>query len=258
LNDGVQFPQKIADFIKKHIIFVGCYSPIGDDFVILIPDMYMLMPVHEKEYYEVSKNIIPFNSKIPVAKFRGSQTGPGVFYNMTVVQNMTRPRLKAAHISLEYPNLLDVRFIDSYNVQNIGGEEYVNYMNSKFGPVAPREKMKDFNKNMYLLCFDGNHAPPFARPEMIMASGSVPIFQTNYNKYWSFLLEDKKNYIKIKDDLSDLVDTVNYLNNNKPVAETIANNAKELATNIINYDFIHEYFVEVLNLISLKSNNILE
>jgi hypothetical protein len=58
--------------------------------------------------------------------------------------------------------------------------------------------------------------------------------------------------------LSDLVDTVNYLNNNNQVAETIANNAKELATNIINYDFIHEYFVEVLNLISLKSNNILE
>jgi len=252
LNDGVNFPEHITDFIKKHIIFVGCYSPIGDDFIILIPDLYMLMSEYEGEYNEVCRNIIPFNNKIPIAKFRGSQTGSGLLYNMTEVQNMTRPRLKAAHMSLEHPTLLDVRFIGSYDIQNTGGEEYINYMNSKFGPVSQKEPMKDFNQYRYVLCFDGNYAPPFARPEMIMASGSVPIFQTNYNKYWSFFLEDGINYVKIKDDLSDLIPAINNLNNNPHYSETIANNARELAKNVINYDLIREYFIETINIVSLK------
>jgi hypothetical protein len=249
LNDGINYPENISNYIKKHIIMLSAYSIIGrEEIEFLIPDLYILTDNHRVGLIRSYKNNIPFFKRIPIAKFRGSQTGG--LYNMEAVIANNLPRLKGAHMSLDYPFLLDIRFINSYNIQNTDGDKYINYMNNKFGPPFPLEPMENFNRNRYLLCFDGNESPPFARPEIIMISGSVPLFQTKFIKYWSIFLKDGINYIKINDDLTNLIDVIHYLNNNNKIALKIANNARQLALDVITPSFQDEYLIHILNSIS--------
>jgi len=248
-NDGINYPIKIYDYIKNHIIMLSPYSKTGrEEIECLIPDLFIIQENNKQVFLRTLNTIIPIKDKIPIAKFRGSQTGG--FYNMNSVKTNNLPRLKGIHLALEYPTLLDIKFINSYDIQNTGGQEYIDYMTNKFGNPAKFEPMYEFNKNRYLICFDGNEAPPYFRSEAIMVSGSVPLIQTNYIKYWSIFLEDGINYIKIKDDLSNLIDTVNYLNDNIEIAEEIAKNAKDLAKELLMPDFIDEYFLYVFNSIT--------
>jgi hypothetical protein len=228
---------------------LSAYSTLErNEIEFLIPDLYILSNNHRIGFIRSYRNNIPFFKRLPIAKFRGSQTGG--LYNMNAVLKNDLPRLKGAHMSLDYSSLLDIRFINSYDIQNTDGEKYIDYMNNKFGSPSALEPMENFNRNRYLLCFDGNESPPFARPEIIMISGSVPLFQTNYIKYWSIFLEDYVNYIKINDDLSNLIDVINYLNNNKEIALKIANNARQLALDVITPSFQDEYLIHILNSIS--------
>ena len=244
-EDGLDYSDDILEFIKKHIILLSPYSKIGrEDLEILIPDMYMMLQKNRNDFYATMNNNIPFQQRIPIAKFRGSQTG-GV-YNMEEVRKMNLPRLKANHLSKQFPQLLDSKLI-SYDCQNTGGQEYINYMNKTFGPPAPKEPMSSFNHYRYLLCFDGNQAPPFARPETIMISHSVPFFQTEYIKYWSCFLKDHENYIFIKKDLSNLISSIQEMNQNYECSLKIANKARELAEKIMLPSFQDSYFINVLN-----------
>jgi len=251
LNDGINFDLEIKNYIKKHIILLGAYSLIGEeDLIIIIPDFCLLEEDNFQILNKVKKNQILFDKKQSIAKFRGSQTGGE--YNLNEIIKKTIPRLKGCFLSLENPLLLDIRFINSYDIQNTGGLDYINFMNKTFGAVKHFESLDSFNYFKYLICFDGNSAPPFLRPESIMSSGSVPIFQTNYNKYWSEFLKENVNYIKIKDDLSDLLDKIIFLNKNPLMAENIAKNALYLSKNLINEEFCQLYLKNIITLIIKK------
>jgi hypothetical protein len=251
-TDGLNFPINIKEFMVENILFINCYTDLSNSYeIILIPDFYLMENKFKKDYIESSNNNIPFFKRKPIAIFRGSQTG-GI-YNMQAIHKMELPRLKGVFMSRDNPQLLDIKFINSYKIQS-NCEKYSKYMNKMFGPPASYEKMKDLNNNRFLLCFDGNHAPPFARPEIIMVSGSVPLFQTNYQKYWSCLLKDEINYIKINDDLLNLIPKIEFLKEHPNKAKKIADNAKELANKILNFNFQDEYIVFILKKINDKNN----
>ena len=245
-EDGMDYPSDIIEYIKKHIIFVNSCSKLGrEDIEILIPDYYLLQQKTRDTIRSTLNNNIPFHKRIPIAKFRGSQTGG--LYNMEQVRKMNLPRLKASHLSKQFPQYLDSKLF-SYNCQNTGGQEYINYMNSTFGPPATKEPMENFNKYRYLLSMDGNTAT-YSRPEIIMFSGSVLFLQTEYIKYWSCFLQDGYNCILIKEDLSNLIPKIKEMNENYEQSLQIANNAKELAQQVIHPYFQDYYFIKVLNLI---------
>jgi hypothetical protein len=247
LNDGIDFPSDIKDFINRHILLLlfcdFIDSPLNE---ILIPDPYMSVESNRKILESVYNLQIPFFDRKPIAKFRGSQTGMPLQYNMDEVKLLRIARLKAVHLSLDFPDLLDVRFINSYDIQNNGGKEYTDYMNLTFGPPSEPESFEKFNNYRYLISFDGNFVA-FSRPELIMSSGSVPLIQTRYKKYWSDFLEDGKNYIKIDDALSNLTETIKWLNSNPGEAERIALNARKISQDYINPQFMDDYFCNVLN-----------
>jgi len=248
-EDGIDYPENVLEFIKKHVIVLSAYSKIGrENIEILIPDIYMMEPKFREAFYKTKNNIIPFNQRISIAKFRGSQTGG--LYNIEEVKKMEIPRLKAAHLSKEFPQYLDSKIMNTYDCQNNGGQEYINYMTITFGEPSKPEPMEKFNKNRYLICFDGNNAPPFARPETIMVSGSVPFFQTEYIKYWSCFLQDHYNYIFIEKDLSNLISSIKEMNSNFEMSKQIAKKAKILAEQVMTPEFQDKYLTSVLNLIS--------
>ena len=248
-DDGIDYPENVLEFIKKHVIVLSAYSKIGrENIEILIPDIYMMESQFREAFYKTKNNNIPFNERITIAKFRGSQTGG--LYNMEEVAKMQIPRLKAAHLSKEFPQYLDSKIMNTYDCQNNGGQEYIDYMKNTFGEPAKAEPMNKFNNFRYLICFDGNNAPPFARPETIMVSGSVPFFQTEYIKYWSCFLQNNYNYIFIEKDLSNLISSVKEMNSNFEMSKQIAKKAKILAEQVMTPEFQDKYITSVLNLIS--------
>jgi len=247
-TDGIEYPQEVMDLIEKHIVLLGCYSLPGRLYnELMIPDFNLLGS--RDVYQKVVKLATPFSERIPVAKFRGAQTGG--MYNMETVRSLKLPRLRAMHIAKDHPDLLDIRFTLTYDIQNNGGEEYLRYMKETFGSNAKYERMDTLTSHRYLLSFDGNGAT-YARQEMIMASGSVPLFQTRFVKYWSHFLEDGVNYVRIHDDLSNLVRVVQNLNENPKLAEAIASNARALANEVLSPEFQDEYFSYILETISRK------
>ena len=250
LNDGIDFPQYLRDFIRKHILLLlfcdFTENPLGE---IIIPDPYMFDESFRETYKKIYDNPIAFNDKIPIAKFKGSQTGGD--FNMQEVELLTNPRLKAVHLAAKFPSLLDIKFT-SYDTQNTGGREYIKYMEGMFGLPAKSEPFEKFNNYRYLISFDGNFVA-YSRPEFSMASGSVPLIQTRYIKYWSYLLENYKNYIKIDDDLGNLVDVIKWLNNNPEKAKMIATNARNLSKKLTP-KCMDNYLCDVLNDISEKIN----
>jgi hypothetical protein len=247
-TDGIEYPEEVIDLIEKHIVLLGCYSLPGHLYhELMIPDFNLL--AQRDIYQKVAKIVTPFSERIPIAKFRGAQTGG--MYNMEAVRSLTLPRLRARHLAKAHPDCLDVHFTLTYQIQNNGGEEYVRYMKETFGSNAAYERMDTLTSHRYLLSFDGNGAT-YARQEMIMASGSVPLFQTRFVKYWSHFLEDGENYIHINDDLSNLVETVQNLNENPKMAEEIASNARSLANEVLSPEFQDEYLSYILESISHK------
>lgn len=248
-NDGTIFPDPIQKLIDHHILLINsCALLLDNNPRILVVDPYMLSDnkIIYNECVYLKGLQTPFNKRINKADFCGSQTGGD--YNMNSVHELKIPRLKAIHLKLHYPDLLDIKF-NNYSCQSDNSPEYLEYMNKTFGPACPFESIIMSLKNKYLLSFDGNFVA-FSRPELIMASGSVPLIQTRYRKYWSRFLVDGENYIHIKDDLSNLISTIEYLNANPDIAERIATNARETYEKYIAFEFADELFIHVLNAMS--------
>jgi len=248
LADGFYLSDDTINFIKDHIALLGCENKIDNKINILIPDFSITLNTKQKiNKINKKSNEMNFFNKKPIAKFIGAQTG-GV-YSLQEIDNI--PRLKAIHLAKEYPQFLEINFT-SYTCQT-NDPEYIAYMYQTFGPPAPWESYENLLNYRYLLSFDGN-VSTWERPEIIMHSGSVPLFQTRFEKFWTVLLEDEVNYIKINDDLSNLVDTVRYLNNNPEHAEEIARQAQSLAKDVLTPDFFDKYFSELFNEIGNLQN----
>jgi hypothetical protein len=60
------------------------------------------------------------------------------------------------------------------------------------------------------------------------------------------------NYVRIHDDLSNLVQVIKNLNENSSLAEEIASNARALANEVLSPEFQDEYLSYILETISRK------
>lgn len=246
LADGIHFPDEINKMIdNQEVIMLYCCDYLTSNRpLILVPDPYMLCDSKRLYCHQSSQFNLPFHERKNLAVFRGAQTGGG--FCMQSVKEMKIPRLIGMHKMLERPDLLDIR-MNSYTCQS-DDAEYAEYMTKTFGPPGTFQHVTETATNKYFLSFDGNYVA-FSRPEIAMASGSVPLIQTRYKKYWSRFLVDGVNYMHIKDDLSNLIEVVEFLNCNPEKAEEIAKNARETYIKYIRPEFADALLVNVLNLI---------
>lgn len=250
LQDGNFFTDTIKNFVKEHIIFLSCEDQIGEELSTIIPDFYI---ANTDQFGEKIKSIrkkrifTPFLKRITLAKFIGAQTG-GI-YSLENINEI--PRLKAFHLARSYPQFLKIDFT-SYTCQ-AANQEYIDYMYHTFGPPAKAEPQIRLLDYRYLLCFDGNTSA-WERPEIIMHSGSVPLFQTRFEKFWTLLLEDGVNYLKIENDLSNLIDIVKLLNDHPEYAQKVAKEAQSLAEDVLTPSFINTFFSELFKEVASLQN----
>ncbi len=242
-DDAIDYENtsvEILDFINNKIILLSNDTRIGElQISVLIPDYYICdLTDFNNTINSLKENNTAFKNRKPLAKFIGNQTGG--MYNANTIN--TIPRLIAIHIGKNNKQLLDIKF-NNYNCQST--PEFANYMKKTFGKEAPYEPMKALCNYKFLLSFDGNGSA-WKRPEIIMHSKSIPLFQTRYEKFWTCCLVSGVNYIKINDDVSNLVSTVKHLKSNPELELSISEKAQNLATQILIPDFIKLYFTELV------------
>lgn len=188
-----------------------------------------------------------WNSKIPVAIFRGSSTGTGTTID-------TNTRLKACSISQTNRNILDAgitkwnlrpkKFQDSDYLQTID----INSM--PFGLVSPITP-EDQSNYKYILHIDG-HVSSFRLTYELGMNSVVLIVESEYKVWYSNMLIPNFHYVPVKKDLSDLVDKINWCITHDDECKIIAINAKLFQTRYLFKEGIYDFLQKTL--VDLKSH----
>lgn len=201
---------------------------------------------HKRDYTDVFDT--PWNSKKPIAVFRGASTGKG-----TTIE--TNPRLKVAYLSslgkidqddgLPFLNA----GITDWNLRprKILGETYLRTIEIDKIPVKLVEKMTPTEQSQYkyIVHIDG-HSSAF-RLSLEMSMRSV-ILKTasEYRLWFAHLLQPYVHYIPIKDDLSDVYDKIKWCKQNDDKCQEIAKNAYRFYLEMLDKKGIFNYIQGLL------------
>ena len=186
----------------------------------------------------------PWEDKKEVAVFRGASTGCGVTIE-------TNPRLKLASLSTTYPKFLDAG-ITKWNCRPRKhiSTKYLDIIDPKkmpFGlvkPLTPEEQ----SHYKYIVNVDG-HVSAF-RLSLEMSTGSVILLQdSKYRVWFRKYLQPYKHYVPIKEDLSDLIEQIQWCRDNDDKCKEIAYNAKVFYNTYLTkkgiLDFVQLLFISI-------------
>jgi hypothetical protein len=182
-----------------------------------------------------------WKDKIEKGFFRGSSTG---YYN-----DLRNPRLLAAHLGTQYPELLDTGITTFVKRDKIIDGEISYFIPNNFGlTAAPFVNNLEFGKYKYIINIEGNGLP-YRKPSLFFYSSVILDVQSNFKSWFEIdeLLKPYVHYIPIKSDLSDLVEKIEWCKNNDEECKKIAMNCYNFALTHFNYDFYLNYMKEVLN-----------
>uniref|UniRef100_A0A6C0H687 Glycosyl transferase CAP10 domain-containing protein n=1 Tax=viral metagenome TaxID=1070528 RepID=A0A6C0H687_9ZZZZ len=219
------------------------------------------MPTYDDLFYVLKINL-NFNldkintdwkkKNINKAIFRGSPTGCGYTID-------TNTRLKITTFDSPF---LDVG-ITSKNIKSI------NSISIRFDPVyglgmlntniKPSSFITMENQSFYkyIIYIDGNvHA---YRLLTILSLGSVVLrVMSKYTSWIDTILKPNIHYLPIASDLSNLLDVVNWCNNNDVKCKKIANNGMKFAKKVLTYEYIsftfHDLFWQCIDPIFINKN----
>lgn len=196
----------------------------------------------------VPVDVEPLSSKKSVAFFRGSCTGSG----RTLFTNQRLRLFTFAH-ELQ-SDLLDVRCTSLNNkrlrkhyLETVGEliPSSINFPVSDTFYVPMSEQIR----HKYLIYVEGHCAA--CRLGIMLSSGCV-ILKVNSSTVASELwftskLNDFEHYISIREDFSDLIEKIEYLENNQDVAQDIANNARKFWEQNLSHESLLSYVHETMN-----------
>ncbi len=215
--------------LHSHIDYLDIPLPTFDDFKL----MYNLS--ERTESFETN-----WNKKISQAVFRGSGTGCG----FTVKSN---PRFKAAYLSQLFPELLNAGIVNMTSTLKIHEVEGVGYNTFETVGIKPVNKIPfdDQTKYKYILHLDGNVAA-YRLSETLM-SGSCILLQESGSRMWfQHLMKPYEHYIPVKDDLSDLIEQIQWCIKNDDICYEISRNSLMLGQSILKEKVFLDYIVDTL------------
>ena len=80
------------------------------------------------------------------------------------------------------------------------------------------------------------------------ASGAVPFLISNGTCWFSYLIEPYVHYIPVNYDLSNLIEQIDYIQNNDSIAENIAENALQFSKDFFSSEYQQRYLIDKLNI----------
>lgn len=186
----------------------------------------ILLPLDDNTFqYGLNIPQIPWESKLPIAFWRGGTSGRPFIRKNLVEMCMTNPNT-------------DVKFVGHYGNRDIPDIYF-----------TPEVGIDTFVKHKYIFIVDG--AVISSSHQWVFGSGSVPILITHpLNNFWfKKYLKPFHNYVPLSYSLQELNVTLEWLRNNDEKAREIARNAKQLADTIFTPSFQQRYLREEMELV---------
>ena len=192
---------------------------------------------------------IDWNRKKPTAVFRGSASGCGY-------DEETNPRIKASILSQilqdkengeEIRTLLDAGLTSKslnkkYRIHRDIRLGYFDFLSTGLKEAGRLNKIQQ-SQYKYLLYIEGNVAAHRLATDMLM--GSVILYvESEYSLWFEHLMKENVHYIKIKADLSDLIEKIMWCRENDDKCREIGKSARELALSILTPKIFNDIFVD--------------
>ncbi|MBS0625061.1 MAG: hypothetical protein JSS32_03335 [Verrucomicrobia bacterium] len=189
----------------------------GLDSLILVPDIKAMTGYGKLRNQIADANRqFSWENKREMAFWRGSTTG-GYF---THAGWDSFARAKLVLLSKSHPGVIDARF-HSVTQCEPGVREMMKYK----GLVASSVKKEDHLRYKYLVDVDGNSCS-YERYFWLLASNSLVIKQITPQIQWYYgALEPYKHFLPVKEDLSDLVEKIEWAKNHDKEARLMADEA---------------------------------
>jgi hypothetical protein len=233
-SDSLPLPYK-PPVESKFLPFLSMNARKGyADIPIFTFDDYDYIKHPDIDFSKVNND---WDSKKPVAFFRGSSTGCGW-------DAETNMRLKAVQISSMNPELINAKLTKITKNMKVHKTRRAGYVSSKLYKEASPMKFERFSDYKYILQIDGNVAAYRLAKTMLLGS-VIMIVESDYSLWYQSLLEPFIHYVPVKPDLSNLVEMIEWCKLNDKKCEVIAKNGKKLAEKILTKKFLFEYMEDV-------------
>ena len=178
-----------------------------------------------------------WSKKKPIAVFRGSSTGCGLTPE-------TNTRLKLA--TMKAPDLdVGVTNVTSEHIKMdpVYGMGTLN-VSDRITPVG-KLTFEDQSRYKYIVHVDGNVAA--YRLLKMMTLGSVILkVEGDYTLWVEHMMKDKVNCIKIKKDLSDLREKLDWCKEHDTECQEIAKQGREMAIKCLTKEYLYDSFAKTL------------
>jgi hypothetical protein len=233
-SDSLSLPYK-PPVESKFLPFLSMNARKGyADIPIFTFDDYDYIKHPDIDFLKVNND---WDSKKPVAFFRGSSTGCGW-------DAETNMRLKAVQMSSMHPELIDAKLTKITKNMKVHKTRRAGYVSSKLYKEATPMKFERFSDYKYILQIDGNVAAYRLAKTMLFGS-VIMIVESDYSLWYQPLLEPFVHYVPVKHDLSNLIEMIEWCRLNDKKCEVIAKNGKKLAEKILTKKFLFEYMEDV-------------
>lgn len=244
--------KKMAPIFSRSITdeYADMIIPTQDDWYVASGKYFSNSGCSDSYNSESMKKINrKFDSKKNICIFRGSATGCGI----TVDTNM---RLKAAKMSLDYPELLDAGITDwNARMKKYKGKpiDIIDIDKIGFGLANKITNLEKSNYK-YILNIDG-HVSAFRLSSELSMMSVILLVKSNYYVWYTSMLEEYVHYVPIKEDLSNLVDQIKWCIRNDDKCKKIAKNAFDFYKIHINKNGIFNYLEKQFQMIHQNRQN---
>ena len=228
--------------------FADLLMPTNDDWVMATSKYFTDGCTSSYNKQSFDKMNLDWKTKKNICVFRGSATGCGI----TLENNM---RLKAAQLSLEHKNILDVGITDwkprpkKYSDSPI---QIINPEDFQFKKALPLTRAEQSNYK-YILDIEG-YVSAFRLSSELRMRSVVLIVESDYKLWYSHLLVPYEHFIPVKKDLSDLIEIIQWCIKHDKECSKIAENAYTFYEKKLTKDGIFDYLQKKMNTIYLNRN----
>lgn len=227
LHDGNMGTGKVDTQIFPVWLFAKKLNNEG----VLMPDFFVLSNNYRDMFplnFDPQKKNWPvsFQNKNARLVFRGTNCYHGGVTKENYHDNM---RLKLVELSNQHPDLIDAGIAFAAQTE----EECLSRVESL---IKPRLSCSQIINHKYQMWIDGN-VTSYSSSGWRFYTGSCVLKSDSEWIQWYFgAIHSGKHYIAIREDLSDLVDKLFYLQEHQDHAEQIASNGLQFVRDNINYD----------------------
>lgn len=246
LNEHVELPDvdfivSLEDGFEGNPGLGPCFvfaKKASVDNLILIPDIKALGGYAKlREMIPRASDNLPWEKKIAKSFWRGATTGG--YSTLKAWDHLARAKLVL--MSLSHPEQIDARF---HSV--IQCEPEVPLLMKAKGMVAGGVTKPAHLKYKYLVDVDGNSCS-YERLFWLLLSNSLVLKQVTENVQWYYGgLEPYKHYVPVKEDLSDLVEQIEWAKAHDLEARLIAEEATQFVKDNLGSEDTALYFYLLL------------